>query len=136
MSNIPKQTNDSQRPVREFFDNYFNENLTFPGAEVDAVVGYFESRGFDRTSSISTASVILKQAKIDNVAKRRLAFSRLRNRNIVTKLFNELGPRYKERPGGYLRILKCGFRTGDKAAMAIVELVDRPQKLPDDGSTE
>ena len=67
MSNLPKQTNDSQRPVREFFDNYFNENLTFPGAEVDAVVGYFESRGFDRTSSISTASVILKQAKIDNV---------------------------------------------------------------------
>ena len=68
MSNLPKQTNDSQRPVREFFDNYFNENLTFPGAEVDAVVGYFESRGFDRTSSISTASVILKQAKIDNVS--------------------------------------------------------------------
>ena len=67
MSNLPKQTNDSQQPVREFFDNYFNENLTFPGAEVDAVVGYFESRGFDRTSSISTASVILKQAKIDNV---------------------------------------------------------------------
>ena len=78
----------------------------------------------------------ITMAKIDNVAKRRLAFSRLRNRNIVTKLFNELGPRYKERPGGYLRILKCGFRTGDKAAMAIVELVDRPQKLPDDGSTE
>ena len=68
MSNLPKQTNDSQQPVREFFDNYFNENLTFPGAEVDAVVGYFESRGFDRTSSISTASVVLKQAKIDNVA--------------------------------------------------------------------
>ena len=67
MSNLPKQTNDSQQPVREFFDNYFNENLTFPGAEVDAVVGYFESRGFDRTSSISTASVILKQAKIDTI---------------------------------------------------------------------
>ena len=82
------------------------------------------------------AEPLITMAKIDNVAKRRLAFSRLRNRNIVTKLFNELGPRYKERPGGYLRILKCGFRTGDKAAMAIVELVDRPQKLPDDGSTE
>lgn len=81
------------------------------------------------------AEPLITMAKIDNVAKRRLAFSRLRNRNIVTKLFNELGPRYKERPGGYLRILKCGFRTGDKAAMAIVELVDRPQKLPDDGST-
>ena len=47
MTNIPKQNNDSQQPVKEFFDNYFNENLTFPGAEVDAVVGYFESRGFD-----------------------------------------------------------------------------------------
>ena len=82
------------------------------------------------------AEPLITMAKIDNVAKRRLAFSRLRNRNIVTKLFNELGPRYKERPGGYLRILKCGFRTGDKAAMAIVELVDRPQKIPDDGSTE
>ena len=82
------------------------------------------------------AEPLITMAKIDNVAKRRLAFSRLRNRNIVTKLFNELGPRYKERPGGYLRILKCGFRTGDKAAMAIVELVDRPQKLPDNGPTE
>ena len=73
------------------------------------------------------AEPLITMAKIDNVAKRRLAFSRLRDRGIVTKLFNELGPRYKERPGGYLRILKCGFRTGDKAAMAIVELVDRPK---------
>ena len=75
------------------------------------------------------AEPLITMAKIDNVAKRRLAFSRLRDRYIVTKLFNELGPRYKERPGGYLRILKCGFRAGDKAAMAIVELVDRPQIL-------
>ena len=81
------------------------------------------------------AEPLITMAKNDNVAKRRLAFSRLRNRSIVTKLFNEIGPRYKERPGGYLRILKCGFRTGDKAAMAIVELVDRP-KLSDEGSTE
>ena len=65
MSNIPNETKDSQAPVKEFFDNYFNETLTFPGADVDAVVGYFESRGFDKTSSISTASVILQQAKID-----------------------------------------------------------------------
>jgi large subunit ribosomal protein L17 len=55
-----------------------------------------------------------------------LAFSRLRDRSVVSKLFNELGPRYKERPGGYLRILKCGFRPGDKAPMAIVELMGRP----------
>ena len=75
------------------------------------------------------AEPLITMAKIDTVAKRRLAFSRLRDRNIVTKLFNELGPRYKERPGGYLRILKCGFRSGDKAAMAIVELVGRPQIL-------
>ena len=82
------------------------------------------------------AEPLITMAKIDNVAKRRLAFTRLRDRSIVTKLFNELGPRYKERPGGYLRILKCGFRTGDKAAMAIVELVDRPQQLLDDESTK
>jgi large subunit ribosomal protein L17 len=69
---------------------------------------------------------LITLSKEDSVSKRRLAFARLRDREIVTKLFNELGPRYKERPGGYLRILKCGFRMGDKAPMAIVELVDRP----------
>jgi len=69
---------------------------------------------------------LITLAKSDDVARRRLAFSRIRDREMVTKLFNELGPRYKERPGGYLRILKCGFRPGDSAPMAIVELVDRP----------
>jgi large subunit ribosomal protein L17 len=78
------------------------------------------------------AEPLITLAKVDGVAKRRLAFARLRDREIVTKLFNELGPRYKERPGGYLRILKCGFRTGDKAPMAVVELVDRPSNLKDD----
>ena len=72
------------------------------------------------------AEPLITMARNDSVAKRRLAFSRLRDRATVTKLFNEIGPRYKERPGGYLRILKCGFRSGDKAPMAIVELVDRP----------
>jgi large subunit ribosomal protein L17 len=72
------------------------------------------------------AEPLITMAKSDSVALRRTAFSRLRDRDTVTKLFNELGPRYKERPGGYLRILKCGFRPGDKAPMAIVELVDRP----------
>ena len=72
------------------------------------------------------AEPLITMAKVDSVAKRRLAFSRLRDRTVVTKLFNELGPRYRERPGGYLRILKCGFRAGDKAPMAIVELIDRP----------
>ncbi|HMU67891.1 MAG TPA: bL17 family ribosomal protein, partial [Cellvibrionaceae bacterium] len=59
-------------------------------------------------------------------ANRRLAFNRLRSKAAVGKLFNELGPRYNARPGGYLRIIKCGYRTGDKAPMAYVELVDRP----------
>jgi large subunit ribosomal protein L17 len=71
------------------------------------------------------AEPLITIAKNDSVAKRRLAFSRLRDREAVTKLFTELGPRYKDRPGGYLRILKCGFRPGDKAPMAIVELVGR-----------
>lgn len=72
------------------------------------------------------AERLITLAKTDSVANRRLAFSRLRDRDVVSKLFNELGPRYQARPGGYLRILKCGFRTGDNAPMAIVELVDRP----------
>lgn len=76
------------------------------------------------------AEPLITLARTDSVAKRRLAFDRLRDREIVTKLFNELGPRYQERPGGYLRILKCGFRPGDKAPMAIVELVDRPIAAP------
>ena len=67
-------------------------------------------------------------AKEPTLANRRLAFDRLRDRDIVTKLFGELGPRYKARPGGYLRILKFGFRVGDKAPMALVELVDRPEQ--------
>lgn len=69
---------------------------------------------------------LITKSKVDSVANRRLVFDRIRDRDMVTKLFNELGPRYKARPGGYLRILKCGFRSGDKAPMALVELVDRP----------
>ena len=74
------------------------------------------------------AEPLITLAKEDSVAHRRQAFDRLRDRDVVTKLFNELGPRYAERPGGYLRIMKCGFRAGDKAPMAYVELVDRPQQ--------
>ena len=70
---------------------------------------------------------LITLAKEDGVANRRLAFDRLRSKAAVGKLFNELGPRYQERPGGYIRILKCGLRSGDKAQMAYVELVDRPQ---------
>ncbi|MGE7138489.1 50S ribosomal protein L17 [Luteibacter sp. NPDC031894] len=74
------------------------------------------------------AEPLITLAKTDGVANRRLAFSRLRDKQAVGKLFVELGPRYRERPGGYLRILKCGFRPGDNAPMAYVELVDRPAK--------
>jgi large subunit ribosomal protein L17 len=73
------------------------------------------------------AEPLITMAKEDSVAKRRLAFGRLNSKEAVGKLFNELGPRYKARPGGYLRILKCGNRAGDNAPMAIVELVDRPE---------
>jgi len=70
---------------------------------------------------------LITLAKEATVANRRLAFSRLRDREVVTKLFNELGPRFQTRPGGYTRILKMGFRVGDNAPMAFVELVDRPE---------
>ena len=76
---------------------------------------------------------LITKSKVDSVANRRLVFDRIRDRDMVTKLFNELGPRYKARPGGYIRILKCGFRPGDKAPMALVELVDRP--LSEGGDT-
>src|SRR5690348_9206610 len=72
------------------------------------------------------AEPLITLAKNDTVANRRLAFSRTRSKSAVGKLFQELGPRYKNRNGGYLRILKCGFRPGDASPMAIVELVDRP----------
>ncbi|BEI34550.1 MAG: 50S ribosomal protein L17 [Polynucleobacter sp.] len=70
---------------------------------------------------------LITLGKKDNLANRRLAFNRLRDREMVSKLFTELGPRYATRPGGYLRILKFGFRHGDNAPMALVELVDRPE---------
>ena len=70
---------------------------------------------------------LITLGKKDNLANRRLAFNRLRDREMVTKLFTELGPRYATRPGGYTRILKFGFRVGDNAPMALVELVDRPE---------
>lgn len=81
-----------------------------------------ELRGF--------AEPLITLSKEDSVAKRRFAFSKLRDRDVVTKLFNELGPRFKNRPGGYVRIMKCGFRAGDDAPMAYVELVDRPAEAP------
>ncbi|MFQ5470642.1 MAG: 50S ribosomal protein L17 [Gammaproteobacteria bacterium] len=79
---------------------------------------------------------LITMAKTDSVHKRRLAFSRLRDRDVVTKLFDELGPRYQNRPGGYVRILKCGFRNGDSAPMAFVELVDRPEPEVEETASE
>ena len=72
------------------------------------------------------AEPLITLAKADSVANRRLAFARTRDNDVVGKLFTDLGPRFKSRPGGYIRILKCGFRAGDNAPMAYVELVDRP----------
>ena len=74
--------------------------------------------------------------KIATVANRRMAFNRLRDRDMVTKLFNELGPRYAKRNGGYLRILKYGFRQGDNAPMALVELMDRPEPAQGSATAE
>lgn len=78
------------------------------------------------------AEPLITLAKVDSVANRRLAFARTRSKEAVGKLFNELGPRYEARPGGYIRIMKCGFRSGDNAPMAYVELVDRPAVEADD----
>ena len=82
------------------------------------------------------AEPLITLAKEDTVANRRIAFDRLRDKAAVGKLFSELGPRYETRPGGYIRILKCGERAGDKAPMAYVELVDRPLHNEDDFETE
>jgi len=75
---------------------------------------------------------LITLAKEDSVANRRLAFARTRDNEVVAKLFTEIGPRFAERKGGYTRIMKCGFRTGDKAPMAYIELLDRPEVDSDD----
>ncbi|MCK4843282.1 MAG: 50S ribosomal protein L17 [Methylococcales bacterium] len=113
-----RQLNRNSSHRKAMFSNMttslFNHELirtTLPKAK--------ELRGF--------AEPLITLSKDDTVAKRRIAFAKLRDRDTVTKLFNELGPRYQDRPGGYLRIIKCGFRTGDKAPMAYVELVDRSE---------
>src|SRR5262245_9039748 len=79
---------------------------------------------------------LITLAKEPTLANKRLAFDRTRDRDVVTKLFGELGPRYKARPGGYTRILKMGFRVGDNAPMAFVELVDRPEPVAEEAKTD
>ena len=102
-----------------------------------------EIRGLDLSKPLSDVQAkelrrvvepLITMAKEDGVARRRLAFSRLRDRATVSKLFNELGPRYKDRPGGYLRILKMGYRNGDQAPIAYVELVDRPEPVAEEAA--
>lgn len=78
------------------------------------------------------AEPLITLAKVDSVANRRLAFNRLRDKEAVGILFTELGPRYANRPGGYLRLLKCGFRAGDNAPMAYVQLVDQPSAVAEE----
>ncbi len=82
------------------------------------------------------AEPLITLSKVDSVANRRLAFDRVRNKATVGKLFSEIGPRYEGRPGGYLRIMKCGYRAGDKAPMAYVELVDRPAPVVEEEVVE
>ena len=82
------------------------------------------------------AEPLITLAKVDSVANRRLAFARTRSKEAVGKLFTDLGPRYQARPGGYIRIMKCGFRAGDNAPMAYVELVDRPVVAVEDDVEE
>ena len=82
------------------------------------------------------AEPIITRAKADSVHNRRLTFNRLRDKEAVGKLFTDLGPRYADRPGGYIRILKCGFRPGDSAPMAYVELVDRPNAAGEEAGAE
>ena len=82
------------------------------------------------------AEPLLTLGKTPSLANRRVAFDRLRDREIVTKLFGELGPRYAKRNGGYLRILKFGFRQGDNAPMALIELLDRPEAAEEAKTTE
>ena len=79
---------------------------------------------------------LITLAKVDSVANRRLAFARTRNTETVAKLFNELGPRFAQRAGGYTRILKCGFRAGDNAPMAYIELADRPEVSSEEATAE
>ena len=82
------------------------------------------------------AEPLITRAKNDSLANRRVVFDRIRDKEMVGKLFAEIAPRYKERPGGYIRILKCGYRAGDNAPMAFVELVDRPQDAEEDVEEE
>ncbi len=82
------------------------------------------------------AEPLITRAGSDSVHNRRIVFARLRDRDAVQKLFNEIGPRYQQRPGGYLRIMRCGFRPGDNAPMAYVQMVDRPEAVAADDSVE
>jgi large subunit ribosomal protein L17 len=109
-----------------------NRNSSHRKAMFRNMASSFFKHGFIKTTVAKAKELrmvvepLITLAKTDSVANRRLAFARTQDKEVVGILFNELGERYQERPGGYTRILKCGFRTGDKAPMAYIELVDRP----------
>jgi large subunit ribosomal protein L17 len=109
-----------------------NRNSSHRKAMFRNMASSFVKHGFIKTTVAKAKELrmvvepLITLAKTDSVANRRLAFARTQDKEVVGLLFNDLGVRYQERPGGYTRILKCGFRTGDKAPMAYIELVDRP----------
>jgi large subunit ribosomal protein L17 len=114
-----------QKSGRKLNRNSSHRKAMFQNMVVSLLRHEYIKTTLPKAKSLRTfAEPIITMGKTDSLANRRLAFNRLRDREIVTKLFNEIGPRNAKRPGGYLRILKCGFRAGDNAPMAIVELVD------------
>jgi len=118
---------------RKFNRNSSHRKAMFSNMTISLVEHELIKTTLPKAKELRTvAEPLITLAKKDSVANRRLAFSRLRSKEAVAKLFNELGPRYESRPGGYIRILKCGIRAGDSAPMAYVELVDRPVVESDD----
>jgi large subunit ribosomal protein L17 len=118
---------------RKFNRNSSHRKAMFSNMAISLVEHELIKTTLPKAKELRTvAEPLITLAKKDSVANRRLAFSRLRSKEAVAKLFNELGPRYENRPGGYMRILKCGIRAGDSAPMAYVELVDRPVVESDD----
>lgn len=116
-----------QKSGRKFNRNSSNRNAMFRNMAASLIKHEMIRTTLPKAKELRrVAEPLITLAKKDGVANRRLAFSRLRDKEAVGKLFVELGPRFASRPGGYVRILKCGFRDGDNAPMAYVELLDRP----------